>query len=326
MKSLITVIVPVYNAEPYLQTCLDSLTAQTYEALELILVDDGSTDGSREICEAYAQKDPRIRVLWQENSGAAAARNAGLAVASGEWIGWMDADDWGDPELYEYLLDLAVYYDAELSQCGVVYEGRSSRQVLCPEASICSITPFQTITEWKYFTNQVYNKLYHRSLLETIRFEDGYLIGDDLLFNLDVLPKVERIAFGGEVKYHYRQQAESLCHREPTRESVESFRNILRDAMEQSGKDHVAYVHFQTEYLRNELDVCSKIVCFRFHGWKALRDEVRSSLCGEFRYVPRNGYFTCLERLKLFLIRRCWRIYEVLILCRHRRLRPKGKG
>ncbi|MCR5127201.1 MAG: glycosyltransferase [Lachnospiraceae bacterium] len=105
-KSLITIIIPVYNKEAYLKRCLDSVLSQTYPHLEVLLVDDCSSDGSLKICEDYAKRDARVRVLKQEeNAGASAARNAGIEAATGDYIGFTDADDWIEPGMYEALLD-----------------------------------------------------------------------------------------------------------------------------------------------------------------------------------------------------------------------------
>ena len=104
-QSKISIIIPVYNKEAYLERCLDSVLAQTHKSLEVLLIDDGSTDGSPAICEKYAKKDPRIRVLTQENAGASAARNAGIEAAGGDYIGFVDADDWIEPGMYAALLE-----------------------------------------------------------------------------------------------------------------------------------------------------------------------------------------------------------------------------
>ena len=114
---LISVIVPVYNVEKYLGKCVDSILAQTYENLEIILVEDGTKDNSGAICDAYAAKDSRIRVIHKENGGLSSARNAGMDIARGEYFGFVDSDDWIEPKMYETLLNLAEKYHADLV-CG----------------------------------------------------------------------------------------------------------------------------------------------------------------------------------------------------------------
>ena len=126
----ISVIVPVYKVEPYLRKCLDSIVNQTYRNLEIILVDDGSPDNCGAICDEYAAGDGRIRVIHQENGGVSSARNAGLSAVTGEWVGWVDSDDWIEPDMYEYLLKNALEQNADIAVCSH-YEVHRETEVFC---------------------------------------------------------------------------------------------------------------------------------------------------------------------------------------------------
>ena len=123
---MISVIIPVYNVEPYLRKCLDSVVNQTYRNLEILVIDDGSTDGSGAICDEYAS-DRRMRIFHTENRGLSCARNLGLDEAKGEWIGFVDSDDWIEPDMYEALLKKAEETGADIVECGVFreYPGRT---------------------------------------------------------------------------------------------------------------------------------------------------------------------------------------------------------
>ena len=114
---LISIIVPVYNVKNYLEKCLQSICGQTYKNLEIILIDDGSSDGSGELCDLFAQRDGRIKVIHQANAGQSAARNRGLAVAQGEFLGFVDSDDWIEPDMYEFLYHLLKANGADISIC-----------------------------------------------------------------------------------------------------------------------------------------------------------------------------------------------------------------
>ena len=114
----LSIIVPVYKVEKYLPKCLDSILAQTFTDFELILIDDGSPDRCGDICDEYAAKDDRLIVIHQENKGVSAARNAGLDIARGEYIGFVDSDDWIEPEMYETMLATAKESEAEIVACG----------------------------------------------------------------------------------------------------------------------------------------------------------------------------------------------------------------
>ena len=128
---LISLIVPVYNVKDYLKTCLQSILEQTYKNLEIILVDDGSDDGSSGICDEYARMDQRIKTIHLPHSGVSAARNAGLAAATGELLGFVDSDDWIDHDMYQYLYTLMQEHDAVLlSNHGQVVCGRDFDEVL----------------------------------------------------------------------------------------------------------------------------------------------------------------------------------------------------
>jgi len=118
----ISIIVPIYNVEPYLVRCVDSILAQTVQDLEVILVDDGSTDGSGAICDAYGEKDSRVRVYHKQNGGLTSAWKAGVELASGEYVGFVDSDDWIDEDMYERLLQLALEEKADITLCGLVFD------------------------------------------------------------------------------------------------------------------------------------------------------------------------------------------------------------
>lgn len=127
---MISVIVPVYNAEKYLDRCIQSILGQTYKDLELLLIDDGSTDSSGIICDKYAQQDTRIRVFHKENGGASTARNLGLDEAKGEWVAFVDSDDWIEAEMYEEMLAAAQYHSVDAVYCDMVMEESEGLRLL----------------------------------------------------------------------------------------------------------------------------------------------------------------------------------------------------
>lgn len=203
----ISVIVPVYNVKPYLNTCLDSILAQTYENLQIILVDDGSADGSGSICDQYAARDPRIQVIHQENLGVSAARNAGLAAATGAWIGWVDSDDWIEPEMFTRLLEGAIRENADIAICGR-YQEYPDRQVpFGPESERILTGPegLFSLLEEKQMDNALYDKLYRRELFDGIRFPEGRTY-EDLAVLYRVFEEAARILCLPERLYHYRQR------------------------------------------------------------------------------------------------------------------------
>lgn len=176
--SLLTVIVPVYKVEEYLPRCVDSILGQTYENLEVILVDDGSPDGSGAICDAYAARDSRVKVIHKENGGLSSARNAGIDAARGEYLAFVDSDDWIEPDAYESMMALMERCGVKLV-CGGRYDvdGETGTKTLglCPEKEekISSEELAGRIFRWDHCDSSACDKLYHRSLLNDFRYPEG---------------------------------------------------------------------------------------------------------------------------------------------------------
>lgn len=218
-QELISVIIPVYNVEEYLRECVDSVLKQTYEAFEVILVDDGSTDASGDICDSYVEKDARIRVIHQENQGLSGARNAGFASANGMYVYFLDSDDWILPESLEELVDKAQREDAE---------------VVFFDANSFADHPEEFQVEQRYIRKYVYetgegyrvleelqkHKEYHsavpllflkREFIQEneIQFEAGILY-EDMLYTYEVYCKAKRVAHLQKAFYQRRYRSNSI--------------------------------------------------------------------------------------------------------------------
>lgn len=179
----ISVIVPVYKVEEYVSRCVDSILAQTYRNLEIILVDDGSPDTCGAICDEYAGKDPRVLVIHKVNGGLSSARNAGIDIATGEYIAFVDSDDWIEPDTYEHLLGAALRYDVKLV-CAGRYDVDSATgektKGLCPprEEVVTGKEMCRRIFLWENMDSASWDKLYHRALFREIRFPLGKIVED----------------------------------------------------------------------------------------------------------------------------------------------------
>lgn len=218
----ISVVVPCYNAEKYIERCLESLLAQTYPELEIILVNDGSTDHTKEIVTPFLEHDC-IRYIEQKNAGESAARNAGIAVATGEYIGFVDADDYVLPQMYEKLYSAITETEADMAACNfnLVYDDQSA-----DDKKMYAYMPSGLIDikedVYRYWTsvcaaprpnNYVWTRLYRRDiLLKTgVRFEK-YLHSADTLFNFKLLPYLKKAVFVPEGLYNYVQREGSGIH------------------------------------------------------------------------------------------------------------------
>ncbi|MBD5537240.1 MAG: glycosyltransferase [Lachnospiraceae bacterium] len=204
---LISVIVPVYNVEKYLSKCIETIINQTYKNLEIILVDDGATDKSGTICEEYAHKDARIRVIHKENGGLSDARNAGLSVATGKYISFIDSDDWIAADMYEHLHAVIVYEEADLT-FGVIerVSGKSSYNI--SDGSQIVVTGKDILDSFIYPSRKPHilksacDKLYRRSIIGDTRFIKG-VHGEDGPFTLEILSKCKKCVFVGRAVYYY---------------------------------------------------------------------------------------------------------------------------
>ncbi len=181
--SLISIIVPVYKVEQLLPRCVDSLLAQTHRNLEILLVDDGSPDGCGAICDAYAGRDPRVKVIHKENGGLSSARNAGIDMARGEYLAFVDSDDWVEPQMYETMLSLAKKYDAPLVCAGRYdVDGKTLEKTkgLCPEKeeAVTGEELVRRIFLWDHLDSAAWDKLYARHLFRQIRYPHGRVIED----------------------------------------------------------------------------------------------------------------------------------------------------
>jgi len=214
MNPLISVIVPVYRVEAFLPRCLDSIRGQTYKNLEIILVDDGSPDNCGKICDEYAEMDSRIRVIHKKNGGLSSARNAGLDVAVGDYIGFVDSDDWIAPEMYETLLGAIEKWDAQLA-CGGRYDVREKtgeRKIgLCPKNDGClsGVAFAGKIFRYDGCDSSACDKLYRRELLEGLRYPEGRVC-EDMPVTYRLALKAERVALCSKPMYYYFHRQGSI--------------------------------------------------------------------------------------------------------------------
>jgi len=206
---LISVIIPVYNVAEYLPKCMESVTGQTYKNLEIILINDGSADNSGEICDIFAKKDNRIRVIHQENAGVSVARNAGLDIAKGEWIGFVDPDDWVETNIFERLCSTATESGLEIAMCGYTMHdtnGQTSKRISTSSAVMLNNQyALERILYDRYTMGYVYvwNKLFSRQIIGDTRFNTSFYAAQDAMFTLDIFLKNPDAVYIPEPLYNY---------------------------------------------------------------------------------------------------------------------------
>lgn len=206
---MISVIVPVYKVEPYLHQCVDSILAQTYRDIEVLLIDDGSPDRCGEICDEYAEKDDRVRVFHTENRGLSAARNLGISEAKGNYIGFVDSDDWIESDMYEVLLRRMQETGADIGVCGYLQEGtNTSTTDMFESETYKGIDALQALIAGG-INNQVWNKLYQSGLLQKNPFQEGKGY-EDIAVMHEIISDTSCITVIKSQKYHYRIRTYSI--------------------------------------------------------------------------------------------------------------------
>lgn len=212
---LVSLIVPVYKVENYLPRCLESIAAQTYPNLDIILVDDGSPDASGEMCDQFARDRANVRVLHQPNQGQSVARNTAVPLATGEYVAFVDSDDYVEPDYIEYLLRLLLEHQADISVGGFVYEyeGRLAKNIPRKETS-SAITPAEMITRMNYgegYGIVPWGKLYRKELLLAHPYPPGKIY-EDLATTCKIVGDARRIAVGNKPIYHWLQRPGSTMN------------------------------------------------------------------------------------------------------------------
>lgn len=207
----ISVIVPIYKVENYLSQCVESIINQTYQHLEIILVDDGSPDRCPQICDEYALKDKRIRVIHKENGGLSSARNSGLDIATGDFVAFVDSDDWLDREMYQNLINVLNETQADISVCRFRRE-KEMKEGSMDNHSTKTITMFNDYDDMcvhllssskPSISFMVWNKLFRREVISDTRFIEGQIY-EDMYFDRNVLKRCAKLAFLDWEGYHYR--------------------------------------------------------------------------------------------------------------------------
>lgn len=318
-KPLVSVIVPVYRVEAYLEKCVLSILGQDMEDFELILVDDGSPDVCGAMCERFAGQDKRIRTVRKEYGGVSDARNAGIEAARGEYLAFVDADDYVEPTYLSYLLSLM----REAPGCKICqanhYVERNGK--ILPEHPVEDTTffsvrdAFESVLYHDRVDVSVWGKLYWRSVFDTLRFPKGMLYEDTYLFG-DILLETPVYVYGGQPQYHYVQRKNSIVNQglsEYTIQFVDAAER-LTDAARRSFPDLEAaclrrLTHARLSVLRY-MDRCPK-------EYTALRDKLRGEVLGSAAAVCANEKTPKRDKAAIWLLRlgyapfySAWAIYN----------------
>ena len=225
----ISIIVPVYNVEKYLENCIESILNQTFKDFELILVDDGSIDNSGKICDIYKKKDSRIKVIHKNNGGLSSARNTGLDIACGKYVGFVDSDDSIHPKMYEVLYNLIEKYKSDISCCNYKYTYDISNQNH-EELNLNEVIEMSNIESIEKLYDKdlgvklvvAWNKLYHKRLFDKIRYKVGRLHEDEFMAHR-ILYNSKKITYVDNELYYYLQREGSIMSKKSYKRKVDAL-------------------------------------------------------------------------------------------------------
>ena len=259
MNTLISIIIPVYNVEKYLRQCLDSVLSQTYKSIELILIDDGSTDSSGKICDEYANMYSQIKVVHQNNAGLSAARNAGIKLAKGDYIGFVDSDDKISPLMYEKLLCSITEEGSDMSICDylMIINGRKTTNKCNKLSNECieGKELFFRIVNYDVRYIVAWNKLYKKDLFLKLKFPVGKIHEDEFLAHR-IAWKCTKVSIVSDSLYYYRVRNNSITQKPLTIQNIDGFYALYdryRFIINHSLKEYIpiivqrisrAYVHY----------------------------------------------------------------------------------
>lgn len=301
MKVKLSIIVPMYNVEKYLDQCIQSLQHQTLQDIEIILVDDGSPDACGLIADSYSRKDDRIRVIHRENGGLGPARNSGLEIASGEFIGFVDSDDWVEPQMYEELINAIEKTQSDVCFSGmqVINDGVQGDKNVNPFAG-CILEGQEEIfklrrsfygglpnrQKWDPVPISVWTAVYNRRFLaeHNIKFRD--IRSEDKFFNTAVCRLAKRVTAIGETRYNYRCDGQSSITRSFSDEMIPSYLKMFEALNEMANEEDAQYRdecllrarRCIVDYSRVAIQVISRAGCSREIKIKSIKQLINSQV------------------------------------------------
>ncbi len=301
---LISIIVPVYNVEKYLPKCLESIIAQTFSDFEAILVNDGSTDNSGNICDSYAKKDKRFVVIHKENGGQSSARNAALRVVKGKYIGFVDSDDYIAPDMYSFLYKSIVEYNSDISVCSFYKVDKNGQiQKNKPAGTIKHMDKEEatrTLFGREHFENYIWDKLYKSTLFDDILFPENQLY-EDIAIMYRLFDKCKSIVYLSEPKYYY-------VHRQGS--SVNCKFNLSKLKFVEESQKIIEFSRSKGGIYDKEAESCfilSNLWCLyeaviENENYSSTIEVFCANLHNYYRSAMKNNYIRKTDKLSIFLL------------------------
>lgn len=250
MDRTISVIIPCFNSAKFIERCLESILNQTYQNLEILVVDDGSTDDSANVIQKIAKRDSRVKYIYQPNSGVSAARNKGIECASGELVTFVDSDDTIAQEMYQVLTELLERHDADISHCSYLRDENGVKKYVGDTKQIYLFEGEQvaeSLLKAELFTPSCWNKLFRKEVLQNVWFDSRFKINEDLLFDFYAFKNAKRAVFIDRCLYTYHVEETSSCNNTSFEKKTMDCYTVSKEILKHSiGKtyEHIAKERF----------------------------------------------------------------------------------
>ena len=301
---LISIIIPVYKVEKYLNKCVESVVNQTHKNLEIILVDDGSPDNCPAMCNEWAKKDDRIKVIHKKNGGLSDARNAGLEIMTGNYVMFVDSDDFLDASICEKLLNIIEKYDVGFAMCGtnIVDENGNIKAVPKSDENVCVFTDFDALRQLLNpklpYIMTAWAKLYKSSVFKNIKYPVGKLHEDEFVI-ANIIEESKSFAYSNEKMYNYLRRSQSIMGQK-TDKNVEHSLEAFKQRFAFLSKVHP----------NNQEIISSHLDQLRWLYFDTKNKKIKQDIFDEFK----NTYKLLNKKpLKLFLFRRLKFVYRIMI-------------
>lgn len=314
MNDLISVVVPVYNVEKYLQKCIDSIINQTYKKIEIILVNDGSTDNSLSICNEYKKTDSRIQVIDKKNGGLSSARNVGIKFSKGKYICFVDADDYLEHNFVEKLYNKIINNKCDISICNFVYDFENGKSKIRYNNSLenylmNSSEAILQLNNYKYFDMSACSKMFKKELFSDIRFPEGKFCEDYYVMYL-LFDKADKIVYFCDPLYHYFQRVGSI-----TKDKKLKY-DFIHAAYEQMTFVEKKYPNLKyvvrSAYSSANMTVYNMAKKNNIKLSKADKRKFQKAVKENYAYVKRNNYIPKIKKIQTYLFTKNLILYNIL--------------
>ena len=314
MEDKISVVIPVYKVEEYLDECLESVVNQTYKNLEIILVDDGSPDNCPKICDEWAKKDNRIKVIHKKNGGISDARNAGIKEATGNYISFVDSDDYIEKNLYEIAIKKIKQNEVQIFIFGRSYlygnkkESKNSNEV---ELIMDTQDALDKMNMFQYYDDATWDKIYERKLFDNIEYPKGKLC-EDWYTTYKVIDRAKKVVFNSTPLYVYRQRQNSITHSnnvKVNREPIYASKEVLEFIRKK-------YPNIEKNALSKYVFACIGVYnnyLYYTKNTKKEKEELLHIVKENYKNVIKNKDLTGSRKMQLFLVRRFNLLYRIMI-------------